>query len=88
MSETATPTVPVDSGSIMIVDPCRVFTGPDWGPVAKKMIDAGGVPGPIEYSNGLIFQGFGGDGSYRVEAEHDEETGLLLSLKIVFHEAD
>ena len=85
MSKTAeNPCVGVDSGSIIIIDPCYVIRDKaEWADVVGQM----GTQQPIPYKGGVILDNFGGDGHFPVEVERDPATGLILSATIRFMRA-
>lgn len=66
----------VDSGQIMIVDPCKVLEGKEYDDniVHSK---------PINFKGGIINAGWGGDGNYPIYVKKDSR-GLVTEMKIVF----
>ena len=90
--------VGVDAGMIWVGDPCYVI-GPDASFAPDTRMDfvnatiteekANGVPWstPLGSVTGVCVGGFGGDGVYPVYAEIGE-SGLVLSVKVVFSEVD
>lgn len=82
----------VDSGQIIIVDPCYVREGLDYEKVMKTTYpnDMDTTPpcgGEMTFSgtagNGIACGGFGGDGTFPVHAEVSDD-GLVLNLTITF----
>ena len=69
-------TVAVDSGQVMIIDPCRVLD--------DKEYDDNIVHGkPVEFKNGIINAGWGGDGNFPIFVKKNK-NGLVTEMKIVF----
>jgi len=66
----------VDSGQIVIVDPCKVLTQSEY----KKNIV---INKPIEFKGGLVTTGWGGDGNFPVYVKKND-NGLVTEMKIVF----
>lgn len=86
--------VPVDSGTLMVVDPCYMACEPGQGSYqeparVKAFLDAFDR-GKIAWeervrglATGLTVSGFGGDGTYPVYAEIDEH-GLVARIIVEF----
>ncbi len=76
----------VDSGQIMIIDPCYVLSD---GKYSKLLSDRGLVKGSKEYKQsdawmrGVVVNS-GGDGTYKVFAKIDEKTKRIKSVTIEF----
>lgn len=66
----------VDSGQIIIVDPCKVLKGSEYD-------DNIVIAKPIEFKGGLITAGWGGDGNFPVLVKKNER-GLITEMKIIF----
>ena len=85
----------VDSGQIMIIDPCYVLSD---GKYSKLLSDRGLVEGSKEYKQSDALRGHtqsdawmrgvvvnsGGDGTYKVFAKIDEKTKRIKSVTIEF----
>jgi len=74
--------VPVDSGTLCIVDPCYLVPGEGHHPMTHEMrMEDGPVLLAHQAGTGLIFGGFGGDGTFRVRGTYSK-TGLLMKVII------
>ena len=76
----------VDSGLITIIDPCYVDEEFDWGVFCELTYKRMSKEHPwMEWNNGVVVKGFGGDGEYPVYAEVNSE-GRVESITIEFRE--
>ncbi len=90
--------IPVDSGTVCIVDPCYLIasdsshnplTNEEWNKLITKLCDKKGVA-KYRFTKGaktncIMAAGFGGDGEYPIYA-HRNEYGVIKKLEIVFHD--
>ncbi len=71
-------TVGVDSGQIVIADPCYVLSKDEY----KKLI-TDYQQQPHEFKHGVINSGWGGDGTFPVFVKKDDD-GRIIEMKVVF----
>lgn len=83
-------TIAVDSGTIVVVDPCYIESGFDLKPVfvatdgdrhGGERVFAG------THGTGVVVASGGGDGSYPLSAYYDEE-GIIREVSISFWDED
>ena len=74
----------VDSGQILLIDPCYVYKGDDYDECCKVTLseDKAG-----ETTLGVVTSTYSGDGNYPVYATTDEHGGIM-SVEIVFKKSD
>ena len=80
------PFVEVDSGTLMLIDPCYVIRGDDWKRLCdEELLAADTEGGAIPHKGGIIFGGFGGDGRWTPTFKRNKD-GLVTSMTIQFYE--
>ena len=74
----------VDSGQILLIDPCYVYKGDDYDECCKVTLseDKAG-----ETTLGVVTSTYSGDGVYPVYASTDEH-GAIMSVEIVFKKSE
>lgn len=71
----------VDSGQILIADPCYALSKDDY---TKLVLIRPYEKQPHELKRGVINSGWGGDGNFPVFVKKNSQ-GLVMEMKIVFH---
>ena len=84
-------TIPVDSGKMMLVDPCYVRDGIDYGHIIAGRKGNGNLTSLRENDEAVIplaavFDTGIGDGLYPVELEIDEDGYTVCAARIIFLE--
>lgn len=74
----------VDSGTVMVVDPCYIVPDDDWMDFCREFDDNGGYAKRYVEMNsgGIAVTTAHGDGSYAVEAKY--EGNVIVELRIKF----
>lgn len=75
----------VDSGTVMVVDPCYVVPDEDWTDWYHEFSDGGGFERNYQEmdSGGIAVITAHGDGAYAVEARRDR-NGNILEIRVKF----
>lgn len=67
----------VDSGQIIIADPCYVLSQDDYSRMDK-------TNHPLDFKQGIVNSGWGGDGNFPVCVKRNKK-GLIMEMKIIFN---
>jgi len=73
----------VDSGSIMLIDPCYVLSDKDYDELTKIREKSGWNP-PVEFKMGIVTPTYMGDGNYHTYIQKEKEGGRVQRILIDF----
>ena len=73
--------VGVDSGQLMIIDPCFLLSRREY---LNTFVGRPQEVQPHEFKRGIVASGWGGDGNFPVFVKKNKD-GLVLEMKVVFN---
>lgn len=71
----------VDSGQVMIADPCHALSDEEYDNTFVKNYEQQ----PHKFKHGIVNSGWGGDGNFPVYVKKNKK-GLVLEMKVVFND--